>query len=88
MKRQSTQYRICFKHGDITPNNILVDEQLWPTGLINWECVAWMLGYWDYTTSIWIRQSYSGWRNLFGRIFPGYEDEVEVEVVVWNHYVP
>ncbi|KAK0234352.1 hypothetical protein EDD85DRAFT_938686 [Armillaria nabsnona] len=76
MKRQSTQYRICFTHGDITPNNILVDERLRPTGLIVWECTVWMPRYWDYTRSIWIRQSYSGWRNLFG------EDEVAVKMAV------
>ncbi|KAK0443709.1 uncharacterized protein EV420DRAFT_1340663 [Desarmillaria tabescens] len=66
MKRQSTRHRICFTHGDITPHNILVDEQLRPTGLIDWECAGWMPEYWEYTRSIWIRQIYTGWCDLFG----------------------
>ncbi|KAK0184335.1 hypothetical protein F5146DRAFT_1075249 [Armillaria mellea] len=64
-KRQSTRYRICFTHGDITPTNILVDNQIRPIGLVDWECAAWMPEYWEYTRAIYIRQSYKGWWNLF-----------------------
>ncbi|KAK0441235.1 uncharacterized protein EV420DRAFT_1580426 [Desarmillaria tabescens] len=85
-KRQSTQYKICFTHGDITPINILVDKELRPIGLIDWECAAWMPEYWEYTRAIYIRQSYAGWYHLFGRIFP--DDDDEVEAAIWKHYVP
>ncbi len=87
-KRQSTTYRICFTHGDMTPTNILVDNQIRPIGLVDWECAAWMPEYWEYTRAIYIRQSYKGWWNLFRRIFPDYDDELEVETAIWKHYVP
>ncbi|KAK0476343.1 hypothetical protein IW261DRAFT_1490773 [Armillaria novae-zelandiae] len=88
VKRQSTEYRICFTHGDITPTNILVDNQIRPVGLVDWECAAWMPEYWEYTRAIYIRQSYKGWWNLFRRIFPDYDDELDVEAAIWKHYVP
>ncbi|KAK0200159.1 hypothetical protein DFS33DRAFT_128507 [Desarmillaria ectypa] len=66
-KPQSTQYNVCFTHGDITPTNILVDEQLRPIGLVDWE----------YTKATYIRRSYVGWCHLFRRIFPEYGDELE-----------
>ncbi|KAK0214391.1 hypothetical protein IW262DRAFT_1514503 [Armillaria fumosa] len=88
VKRQSTKYRICFTHGDITPTNILVDSKIRPVGLVDWECAAWMPEYWEYTRAIYIRQSYKGWWNLFRRIFPDYDDELEVEAAIWKHYFP
>ncbi|PBK94362.1 hypothetical protein ARMGADRAFT_1053437 [Armillaria gallica] len=87
-KRHSTQYKICFTDGDITPTNILVDEHLRPIVLVDWECAAWMPEYWEYTRAIYIRQSYVGWYRLFKSIFPDYEDELEVEAEIWKHYVP
>ncbi|TFK50359.1 hypothetical protein OE88DRAFT_1660693 [Heliocybe sulcata] len=46
--------RVCFTHGDLSPNNILVNENYVPVGLIDFECAAWMPEYWDLTTSIYI----------------------------------
>ncbi|KAK0484300.1 hypothetical protein EDD18DRAFT_1361311 [Armillaria luteobubalina] len=88
VKRQLTKYRICFTHGDITPTNILVDNQIRPIGLVDWECAAWMPEYWEYTRAIYIRQTYTGWWNLFRRIFPDYDDELEVEAAIRKHYFP
>ncbi|PBK68014.1 hypothetical protein ARMSODRAFT_1005024 [Armillaria solidipes] len=87
-KRHSTQYKVCFTHGDITPTNILVDEHLRPIGLVDWECAAWMPEYWEYTRAIYIRPSYMGWCRLFKGIFPDYDDELKVEAEIWKHYVP
>ncbi|KZO92005.1 hypothetical protein CALVIDRAFT_466602, partial [Calocera viscosa TUFC12733] len=35
-----------FSHGDLTPYNVLVDEEGNFTGVIDWECAAWMPAHW------------------------------------------
>ncbi|KZT56447.1 kinase-like protein [Calocera cornea HHB12733] len=36
-----------FSHGDLTPRNVLVDEQGNLTGVIDWEAAGWMPRHWD-----------------------------------------
>ncbi|KAJ3991678.1 hypothetical protein F5050DRAFT_1580993, partial [Lentinula boryana] len=38
-------YKIVFTHGNIIPFNILVDDELRLTGLIECECASWMPEY-------------------------------------------
>ncbi|PPQ97045.1 hypothetical protein CVT26_001268 [Gymnopilus dilepis] len=87
-KRAMTRYRICFTHGDITPFNILVDDDIRPCALIDWECAAWMPEYWEYTRCLYLRERYVEWKELFTQIFPGYEDELAVERAIWDHHTP
>ena len=58
-------YRICFTHGDISPTNILVDENYVPVGLIDWGCAAWLPEYRELTSSLYCRQRYTGWVHIF-----------------------
>ena len=44
--RSRTYYKICLTHGDLTPHNILVDENVRPVALIDWETAGWMPEYW------------------------------------------
>lgn len=81
-------YRICFTHGDLSPNNILVDENYTPVGLIDWGCAAWMPEYWELTSSLFFRQRYEGWVRIFKRALPGYEEELAVEMELWEYSMP
>ncbi|KAF8153026.1 kinase-like domain-containing protein [Crassisporium funariophilum] len=86
--RSRTQYKICLTHGDLTPTNILVDKNFRPVALIDWETASWMPEYWGFTRAVYIRDRYVGWREVFKRIFPGYETELMVERAIWDHWVP
>ncbi|KAM5544231.1 hypothetical protein V8D89_001891 [Ganoderma adspersum] len=80
--------RICFTHGDISPNNLLVDEDYVPVGLVDWGCAAWMPEYWELTSCIYLRQCYLGWVHVFKAALPQYEDELAVEMEMWNFISP
>ncbi|KAJ3511442.1 hypothetical protein NLJ89_g4096 [Agrocybe chaxingu] len=86
--RSRTSYKICLTHGDLTPQNILVDENARPVALIDWETAGWMPEYWEYTRALYMREPYVGWCEAFKRIFPGYESELMVESAIWKHWVP
>ena len=81
-------YRICFTHGDTSLRNILVDENFMPVGLIDWGCAAWMPKYWELTSSIYIRQRYTGWVRVFKAALPQYEEELAVEMELWKLIMP
>ena len=81
-------YRLCLTHGDLTPNNILVDENYKPTGLVDWQCAAWMPEYWELTSAMWRRQRYPAWNTAFTQAFPQYADEVAVEAELWKTICP
>ncbi|KAI1793422.1 kinase-like domain-containing protein [Ganoderma leucocontextum] len=81
-------YRICFTHGDLSPSNILVDEDYVPIGLIDWGCAAWMPEYWELTSSIYRRQRYKGWVHIFKGALPQYEEELAVEMELWKFVMP
>ncbi|OSX61548.1 hypothetical protein POSPLADRAFT_1145115 [Postia placenta MAD-698-R-SB12] len=76
----SKSHRIYFTHGDINPTNILIDEDMRPVALVDWECASWMPEYWEYTTALYFMYpNYTEWCDLFTGIFPDYRVELEVE---------
>ncbi|KAM5544159.1 hypothetical protein V8D89_002208 [Ganoderma adspersum] len=81
-------YRVCFTHGDISPSNILVDEDYVPVGLVDWGCAAWMPEYWELTSSIYCRQRYAAWVRIFKAALPQYEEELAVEMELWKFIMP
>ena len=44
-RRSRTNYKVYLTHGDLTPHNILVDENARPVALIDWETASWMPEY-------------------------------------------
>ncbi|KAF7800195.1 hypothetical protein EIP86_011442 [Pleurotus ostreatoroseus] len=85
---RSRRHRLCFTHGDISPDNILADENCKPVGLVDWECAAWMPEYWELTATVVRRQSYRPWMEVFKRIFPQYREELAVEIELWKTACP
>ncbi|KAJ7922086.1 hypothetical protein B0H13DRAFT_1506091, partial [Mycena leptocephala] len=47
LARPHKHYGIQLVHGDLLLHNILADENLCPTGIVDWECAAWMPEYWE-----------------------------------------
>ncbi|KAI0809231.1 kinase-like domain-containing protein [Irpex lacteus] len=86
--RKEKQYKICLTHGDISPNNILLDDHYRPVALIDWGCAAWMPEYWELTYALYPRQRYAGWVKAFTRILPQYQDEFKVELEQWKYIFP
>ncbi|TRM65150.1 kinase-like domain-containing protein [Schizophyllum amplum] len=82
------RYRLCLTHGDISPNNILVDDDYKPVALIDWGCAAWMPEYWELTSALYRRQRYHGWVKTITRALPQYEDELTVEMEQWKFISP
>ena len=80
-------HRVVFSHGDLHINNILVHNGRL-SGLIDWECAGWYPEYWDYTIAIYHIRKLPFWVEPMNRIFPQYEDELEVEREMWKVNTP
>ncbi|GBE80527.1 hypothetical protein SCP_0302420 [Sparassis crispa] len=82
MKDLYSPHQICLTHGDLNPSNLLFyNGHL--SGWIDWECAGWFPEYWDYTYALYNREMYTEWCELFTRIFPHYEKELELEKAFW-----
>ncbi|KAJ6502186.1 hypothetical protein C8R45DRAFT_611535 [Mycena sanguinolenta] len=78
--RPHKQYAIHLVHGDLLLHNILADDDLCPTGIVDWECAAWMPEYWENVSS-----SYNAywsmwcWKDLRRAAFPQYDDDLIID---------
>ncbi|KAJ7192935.1 hypothetical protein GGX14DRAFT_593791 [Mycena pura] len=76
-------YNIHFVHGDLLLHNILADSDLRPTGIIDWECAAWMPDYWETVSSSRGHYAYMWrWKDIRRETFTRYEAEVELDRAV------
>jgi serine/threonine protein kinase len=74
-------HRLCFSHGDLRPENILMHNGRL-SGLIAWETGGWFPEYWDSVTGRFQRSE--RFKEVMGRILPKYEDEYEVQYEIWD----
>ncbi|KAF5344688.1 hypothetical protein D9756_011479 [Leucocoprinus leucothites] len=85
------RYDISFVHGNVSPENVLVDKEGVPVGLVGWECAAWMPNYWELTAGSWSVRGRAGeavWTHILVRCLPQYTDELKVEQELWKTYSP
>ncbi|KAI0362390.1 kinase-like protein [Trametes cingulata] len=76
----SRPHRICLTHNDLGPHNILVDDDWNITGIIDWECCAWMPEYWELTKGTFLPQYRKGrWNRILTSVFPEYSLELQAE---------
>ncbi|KAF8216831.1 hypothetical protein K438DRAFT_1658325 [Mycena galopus ATCC 62051] len=81
--RKNKSYRIHLVHGDLLLHNILADSDLRPTGIVDWECAAWMPEYWETVSSARGAFGYMWrWKDIRREAFPAYEAEVELDRAV------
>ncbi|KAK7688270.1 hypothetical protein QCA50_008640 [Cerrena zonata] len=82
-KAYTKQHRIYFTHGDLHLHNILTrDGRI--TGLLDWECAGWWPEYWEYTIAMYFHRMSPSWSAAFNSIFPGYGEELEAEMAIWE----
>lgn len=77
-------YKVKFTHGDLCPNNILVDKGK-ITAIIDWEFAGWFPEYWEYT------KIHYGWRPYRKAIYDAldqtltrYPEELAAESAIWK----
>ena len=86
-KSHDKPHRITFTHGDIHADNLLsLNGKM--TGLIDWDCAGWFPEYWDYTVAVYHHRRHPFWVGCFSRVFPQYEDELEIEKEIWKVHCP
>ena len=83
------RYDISFVHGNVSPENVLINNKGIPIGLIGWECSAWMPSYWDLTAGSWSARGRMGetvWSHILIRCLPQYTDELIVDKELCKTY--
>ena len=85
----SIAHRICFTHGDLNMQNILVDKGRL-SGIVDWENAGWFPEYWDYTKIHYIvfRASKRYLDDVVDRVFPDYKRELEGELALFRYVNP
>ncbi|UKZ47594.1 hypothetical protein TrVGV298_001817 [Trichoderma virens] len=64
-------HKIVFTHGDLTPRNILIDEEKFKvTAILDWEESGWYPEYWEYTKAFHHLQPMLDWPDYLEVIFP------------------
>ncbi|KAH8119768.1 kinase-like domain-containing protein [Phellopilus nigrolimitatus] len=83
-----TPHRLCLTHNDLSPTNILIENNRL-SGLIDWECAAWLPEYWEYTKSMYLRTEYKEWVEVMKLAHPQiYQREYELEFEFWGISYP
>lgn len=78
-------YTICFTHGDLGPQNILVRDSK-VAAIIDWECSGWYPEYWEYTKAHYNSVLLPEFYEMLRQHVPQYNDELAAERTLWQLY--
>jgi aminoglycoside phosphotransferase len=74
------KHDIVFTHADLNMRNILVDEDMKISGIVDWECAGWYPEYWEYTKAHFSARYTTRWIvDVLDQVFLQYRDELQVE---------
>jgi len=76
---------LCFTHGDLLAWNVLVsDGKL--TGIVDWECAAWLPDYWEYSAPHYPRGLVPShkWQQVVRAAMKDYDPEMNAELEIWK----
>lgn len=75
------EHESVFSHGDLCPENILVNPMILRiTGIIDWAGAGWYPRFWDHFVAIRTKlnyhtEEYSDWHYIYSRVFGLYPEE-------------
>lgn len=74
-------HRVCFTHGDLRPWNVLVHNGRL-SGLVDFGSSGWFPEYWEHASAMYCTPQW--WQDMFFNIFPQYQDENDVEDLIFS----
>nr|POE94578.1 hypothetical protein CFP56_16817 [Quercus suber] len=78
-------YKICFTHGDLGVQNILIrDAKI--VAIIDWECSGWYPEYWEYTKAHYNSALLPEFYDMLRERIPRYDDELAAERSLWHSF--
>lgn len=85
MQVHQRQYKICFTHGDLGVQNILVRDAK-VVAIIDWECAGWYPEYWEYTKAHYNWALLPEFYEMLRQRIDRYDDELEAERFLWRRF--
>lgn len=80
----SRKHRSRFTHSDLHPTNLLVEKGRL-SGIVDWECAAFMPEYWEFTKAMYGVWNLKPMENVIRRAFDyRYSEELEAEQALWR----
>ncbi|OCH87127.1 kinase-like protein [Obba rivulosa] len=85
LESESKPRALCFTHGDLFGWNVLAEDGKL-TGIVDWECAAWLPDYWEYSAPHYPRGFVpeNKWQHVVCAAMDNYDSEVNAEMQVWK----
>ena len=82
MARMSTNHRVRFTHGDLTPRNIIIkDGKI--QAIVDWEFAGWYPEHFEYVKFFECKTDCKDWKNFAPHVFEvAYGEELVVQQAI------